>query len=123
MSRTSLEEMRKLYKEYYYSKKPIDINYPNIEEDIEKNIDIMHLIGEKKYRKNFVRASLYFAKYVSKNDIKSKDIAKTIGVTPPAVNRWITGKGWPLQKNIYKISIHIGFDFNQMMHYKGVKYE
>ena len=74
MSRTSL----KLYKEYYYSKKPININYPNIEEDIEKNIDIMHLICEKKHRKSFVRASLYFAKYISKNNIKSKDIAKLI---------------------------------------------
>ena len=116
---TSREEMIKLWKEYYYSKKPININYPNIEEDIEKNIDIMLLTIKKKYRKNFVRASLYFAKYISKNNIKSKDIAKIIGVTPPSVSRWITGKNWPLQKNIYKISIHFGFDFNTAINYKG----
>jgi hypothetical protein len=121
MSRTSLEELNKLYEEYYYSKKPININYPNIEEDIENNIDIMLLTIKKKYRKNFVKASLYFAKYVSKNNIKSKDIAKIIGVTPTSVSKWITGKGWPLQKNIYKISIHFGFDFNQAIHYKGVQ--
>ena len=34
---TSREEMKKLWKEYYYSKKPIDIKYPNIKEEIEKN--------------------------------------------------------------------------------------
>ena len=121
MSRTSLEELNKLYEEYYYSKKPININYPNIEADIENNIDIMLLTIKKKYRKNFVKASLYFAKYVSKNNIKSKDIAKIIGVTPTSVSKWITGKSWPLQKNIYKISIHFGFDFNQAIHYKGVQ--
>ena len=118
---TSREEMIKLWKEYYYSKKPIDIKYPNIKEEIEKNINNMHQTISKEHRKNFVRASLYFAKYISKNNIKSKDIAKIIGVTPPSVSRWITGKNWPLQKNIYKISIHFGFDFNKAMNHKGEK--
>ena len=115
-------EMKKLFKEYYYSKKPIDIKYPNIKEDIENNIDNMHQTINKEHRKSFVKASLYFAKYVSKNNIKNKDIAETIGVTPSSVSRWISGKQFPLLKNIYKISIHFGFDFYKAINHKGEKW-
>ena len=118
---TSREEMKKLWKEYYYSKKPIDIKYPNIKEDIEKNINNMHQTISKEHRKNFVKASLYFAKFVLDNNIKNKDIAKTISVTPSSVSKWISGNCFPLPKNIYKLSIHFGFDFNKAMNHKGEK--
>ena len=117
MGRMTTKEFRKLYITYkckshtivmsYFEKK-----YNDIDKIVEDNIDTMLLDIEKEYRRFFIKRIICFQKFIFDRNISIKEIAKICGVTTRTARNWVKGKNWPLQKNILKIGIKTGFDYN-----------
>ena len=91
----------------YFEKK-----YNDIDKVVDDNIDIMLLQVEREHRRFFIKRIICFKKFICEKNISIKKIAKICGVTNGAARNWIEGKNWPTQKNIMKIAIKTGFDYN-----------